>query len=247
MLTLLYVTVGVAAVRGLWSPCGLSMLSSLNPVSEQARGHRFWITAGWYLLGSIAGGGVLGACCAVAAWGSHRLDPSAAVTWTLVLVAALVAAASDARLGGWSLPVHPRQVDERWLTSYRRWLYASGYGVQIGIGFATYIMTAGVYLMAALAVLSGRPLAALGAGLGFGLVRGLGIAVTGLARDPEGLRTLLGRIDSWSGASVFAACLACAGVAVAAAARLGGALPAAAVAVLLGAAVGVRSRPALAR
>ena len=24
----------VAAVRGMWSPCGLSMLSSLNPVSE---------------------------------------------------------------------------------------------------------------------------------------------------------------------------------------------------------------------
>jgi hypothetical protein len=37
----------VAALRGTWSPCGLSMLSSLNPVSERSRGHRFWGTAVW--------------------------------------------------------------------------------------------------------------------------------------------------------------------------------------------------------
>jgi hypothetical protein len=246
MLALLYVTAAVAAVRGLWSPCGLSMLSALNPVSARARGHRFWVTAGWYLLGALAGGGVLGAGCALAAYGVGRLQLAAPVTWTLVLAAALVAAASDARLGGWSLPVHPRQVDERWLTSYRRWLYASGYGVQIGAGFSTYIMTAGMYLMAALAALSGSPTAALVAGLGFGLVRGSGIALAGLARDPGSLRALMCRVDSWSGAAASGAAAACAAVAVAAAARLGGALPAAALAVLLALAMGARARTAVA-
>jgi len=49
MSTLLLLTVIVAAARGLWSPCGMSMLSSLNPVSERARGHRFWATACWYV------------------------------------------------------------------------------------------------------------------------------------------------------------------------------------------------------
>ena len=42
----------VSAVRGMWSPCGLSMLSSLNPVSERARGNRYWATAAWYILGA---------------------------------------------------------------------------------------------------------------------------------------------------------------------------------------------------
>ena len=57
----------VAAVRGAWSPCGLSMLSSLNPVSERARGHRFWVTAAWYIAGAVLGGAVLGGGCALAA------------------------------------------------------------------------------------------------------------------------------------------------------------------------------------
>ena len=57
MITVLaFVVAAVAAARGMWSPCGLSMLSSLNPVSEQARGHRFWLTGCWYVAGAIAGG-----------------------------------------------------------------------------------------------------------------------------------------------------------------------------------------------
>ena len=41
MFALLLLVAAVAALRGMWSPCGLSMLSTLNPVSERARGHRF--------------------------------------------------------------------------------------------------------------------------------------------------------------------------------------------------------------
>src|SRR5437867_214866 len=134
MLVLLVSTALVAAVRGLWSPCGLSMLSSLNPVSERARGHRFSVTACWYVCGAVAGGALLGAGCAALAFAFGRLHAPAPVVWTLVLSAAVVTALSDARVGGWSLPMHPRQVDERWLTSYRRWIYAGGYGVQIGTG-----------------------------------------------------------------------------------------------------------------
>ena len=59
----------------MWSPCGLSMLSSLNPVSEAARGNRFWLTAVWYVAGAVAGGALLGAGCAVAAAGSAGCLP----------------------------------------------------------------------------------------------------------------------------------------------------------------------------
>ena len=185
----------VSAVRGMWSPCGLSMLSSLNPVAERARDHGFALTAGWYVAGSTVGGALLGACCAAGAWAVGLAAPAAPVIWAVVIACALSALASDTRLVRWSLPEHPRQVDERWLTTYRRWIYAAGYGLQIGTGFATYIMTASVYLTAALAVLTGSPPAALLIGVGFGLVRGLTIVVAATGTSPERLRFVLARVD----------------------------------------------------
>jgi hypothetical protein len=191
-----------AAMRGMWSPCGLSMLSSLNPVSESTRGNRFWVTAFWYVAGAVVGGTVLGAGCAVAASGYGRLHVPATVTWALVLAAALVAVASDTGVFGRSLPDHPRQVDERWLVKYRRWIYAGGYGVQIGAGFATYIMTAAVYLVATLAVLTGSLTAALVIGAAFGAVRGLTILVAAPARTPDRLRAAHRRIAALAGPSL---------------------------------------------
>jgi MFS family permease len=212
----------VAAVRGIWSPCGLSMLSSLNPVSERARGHRFWGTAAWYVVGAALGGALLGAGSAAGAYGYGLLHLADRWTWALVLAAAVLAVASDAAPVPFALPDHPRQVDERWLVRYRRWIYASGYGMQIGTGFATYIMTAGVYLAAALAVLSAEPAAALGIGLVFGVARGLGVLLAARARTPHALRALLARIDALDGLSLRLAALGSAAVAATAGWVLGG-------------------------
>jgi len=202
IITLLALTAVAAAIRGLWSPCGLSMLSALNPIAERARGHRFWVTALWYLAGALGGGAVLGAVLAGGAALVGLASWPAVVTWTLTVAAAAVALASDVRLGGWQLPDHPRQVDERWLTTYRRWIYAGGFGVQIGAGFATYVMTAGVYLLAALAVLNGAPAVAFGAGVLFGAVRGSSIVLAGWAQTPARLSRLMARVDGLTGASV---------------------------------------------
>jgi hypothetical protein len=244
MTALLIVIVLVAAGRGLWSPCGLSMLSSLNPVSEAARGHRFGATAAWYVLGAAFGGALLGGGCAVGALAYGRLDAPASVTWTLAAGAAIVAAVSDSRVLGWSLPVNPRQVDERWLHAYRRWIYAGGYGGQIGAGFATYIMTAAVYLLAVLAVLTGSPAPAFAAGLAFGVARGLEILVAGVARTPDRLRALLAAVDSRAVASQLVACAAETAVAASAAWLLAGPALAAAVAVLLGGVLTIAARRA---
>src|SRR5438067_7570241 len=99
MLVLLFALAAVAAVRGMWSPCGLSMLSTLNPVSERARGHRFWVTACWYVLGGVVGGALFGLGCAALAVGFDRLDAASSVAWSLALAGSLVAVLSDARIG----------------------------------------------------------------------------------------------------------------------------------------------------
>jgi hypothetical protein len=220
----------VAAVRGMWSPCGLSMLTSLNPVAEHARGHRFGVTAAWYVAGAVLGGGALGAVCAAVAWPVGLLGASRAVVWSVVLGCSVIGVLSDARVTGRSLPDHPRQVDERWLDRYRRWIYAGGYGVQIGTGFATYIMTAAVYLTAALAVLTGDPVRAFTVCLAFGLVRGLVIVVCARAGTPDRLRSLLARVDALDAASLQVACAAQALVAALAVRVLGGGWAGAAVA-----------------
>jgi len=183
----------IAALRGAWSPCGLSMLSSLNPMSERARGNRFAVTVGWYVFGAAIGGLLPGGVGAVVACGTSGLGAS--VRWGLAAVAALIALSSDAAPFGLHLPLHPRQVDERWLTAYRRWVYAAGYGVQIGAGVATYVMTAAVYLTVVLGGLTGSPLEALLVGVVFGIVRGLTLLVSGRARTPERLRALLARVE----------------------------------------------------
>ena len=247
MLLLLFSLAAAAALRGMWSPCGLSMLSTLNPVSERARGHRFWATSCWYVLGAVVGGALLGLGCAALAFGFGRLDVAPDVSWSLALTGAVIAVLSDVRVGGWSLPLHPRQVDERWVDRYRRWLYASGYGVQIGSGVATYVMTAGVYLVALLAVLTGSPMQAFAGCVAFGLVRGLSVTVGAVGRTPEALRAVLRRVDSWASASALLAAAGCATVGVVAAVQLAGVLAATGVGVAFAALLGYASRDVAAR
>jgi hypothetical protein len=148
---------------------------------------------------------------------------------------------------GRSLPDHPRQVDERWLVRYRRWIYAGGYGVQIGTGFATYIMTAAVYLTVVLAVLTASPGQAFAVCVVFGAVRGLTILVAAAARTPEQLRATHLRLAALDGASLLAATVACAAAAVVAGYALDGGGVALAVLAACAAAVTLARSRALSR
>jgi hypothetical protein len=195
----------VVAVRGLWSPCGLSMISTITPMSERGRGHRFCVTASWYTFGGVVGGATLGVVTALGAWGIAATGASLEVRATLLAVAALVTLASDSGVTGFTLPNHPRQVDETWLKRYRAWAYATGFGWQIGTGVATYVMTSGVYLLVAVGVLSGEPALAFGLGVSFGLVRGLAVFVSVRADRPDRLRRLHATVDRWARPSLVAA------------------------------------------
>jgi hypothetical protein len=176
-----------AALRSTWSPCGLSMLSTITPVSERAKGNSYRSTATWFIVGSGAGGATLGAVLALAALGVRALHPAPTALGIAALVAALIATGSDAGVTGLRLPIHRRQVNERWLDQYRPWVYGGGFGWQIGTGLATYITTAAVYLMVVLAILTASPVAALAVGTGFGLLRGLAVLLNRRITDPVDL------------------------------------------------------------
>jgi hypothetical protein len=164
-----------AAIRSTWSPCGQSMLSTITPIGEQGRGNRFRTTATWFILGATLGGAVLGlgAALLAAIVGATGLTTTGALALGAVLAAASVVA--DAGLFGLHVPYHRRQVNELWLDDYRPWVYGGGFGFQIGLGFATYIMTSALVLLVALAALTGEPLVALALGTLFGFTRGVGV------------------------------------------------------------------------
>jgi MFS family permease len=177
-----------SAVRSTWSPCGLSMLASITPLSETGRGNRFGTTATWFVVGSTVGGLTLGLGVAVLAVGVHGLALSSAALGVAALATAVLAAASDIGVKGFRLPVHHRQVNERWLDQFRPWVYAAGFGGQIGSGLATYITTAAVYLMIVLGALGGSPVWAVALGIAFGFVRGLSVLLGRNITDPDALR-----------------------------------------------------------
>lgn len=179
----------VSAIRSTWSPCGLSMLASITPLSEKGRGNRFRSTATWFVVGSTFGGLTLGLWVAILAVGVHGLALPPTAIGVAALVTAVLAAASDIGVRGLRLPVHHRQVNERWLDQFRPWVYAAGFGWQIGTGLATYITTAAVYLMVALGALSGNPVGAVALGIGFGFVRGLSVLLGRNITTPDTLRS----------------------------------------------------------
>jgi hypothetical protein len=185
-----------AALRSTWSPCGLSMLSKITPMAEPTRNYTYRGTVAWFVAGATLGGATLGLPVALAAAGVGALDLSPEVALAVAGLAAAVTAASDANLGGFRLPGHRRQVDDTWLDTYRSWVYGGGFGWQIGVGLATFIVTAAVYLTMVLAALTGSPAAAFAICVLFGFVRGLAVLISRHATSPERLGQLHQRFDA---------------------------------------------------
>ncbi len=211
-----------AAIRSTWSPCGQSMLSTITPLGEAGRGNRFRTTAIWFVLGATLGGATLGLAAALLAAivGAVGLTTTTALMLAAVLAAA--AAVADAGLFGIRIPYHRRQVNELWLDDYRPWVYGGGFGFQIGIGFATYIMSSALVLLVALAALTGNPLTALALGTLFGFVRGLGVLPGARLTTPAKLVDFHRRFDARSAASRRLLIVVQLGVAVVAAVAVGG-------------------------
>jgi MFS family permease len=186
-----------AAARSTWSPCGLSMLSTITPITEQARGRRYAATVPWYLLGAVAGGATLGGVAALVSMPVGAVDIPEMTVFAVIGLFAVVSIFSDLGVKGFRLPRHGRQVDRLWLDHYRSWVYGTGFGWQIGVGLATYIVTTAVYLTVLIAVLTGSPLQALTIGLVFGGVRGLAIFLGAGATTLEWLHALHRDLTRW--------------------------------------------------
>ena len=245
VITLASVVAVAAAVRSTWSPCGLSMLSTITPIGEQARRNRYATSAAWFIAGAVLGGATLGAGAALLAAGVGALDLPGSTTVAVAAALAAVTVASDLQLGGFRLPSHTRQVNETWLDQFRSWVYGGGFGWQIGVGLATYVTTAAVYLMIALAALTASPVAAFGIVTGFGFVRGLAVLLGASLTTPQKMLALHRRLEELLPTAQRAVVAVQAVVLAIAAGAAWGPAPAVALAAIGAAAVvGRRPRPA---
>lgn len=164
------------------------MLGSISPVGEASRGQRWWLTATAYTVASLIAGAATGALLGLLGAGVFGLVEVATAVRLGILALVLVAgAAVDRGVRGWQLPSWRRQVDERWLTTYRGWIYGTGFGFQLGTGVVTIVPSAVTYAMWLAALLSGSGLAGLGVGLVFGVVRSLPLLLTVRLRSAAAL------------------------------------------------------------
>lgn len=193
------------------------MLSSIHPLGERSKGNRWGLTVGAHVLASAGGGALSGAGLG---WAGPALGRAAL---PVALGAALVALTLDTAPA--PLPRWRRQVDERWLVTYRGWVYGAGYGVQLGAGLATIVTTATVYLVFLLAFLSGS--AATGAVIGgvFGLARGSTVLAAARVHTAAQLRDLHRRLAAAARPSAWLPRAADALVVLAAGAALAGVRP----------------------
>src|SRR4051812_7528059 len=168
------------------------MLSSITPFGERGRRQRFTLTATAFVAGALAGGVAIGVLAGTV--GSLLPSHSASVDVAVVAALALVGAAFDAHIGGLRVPTIRRQVDENWLTAYRGWVYGLGFGAQLGFGVATIVTTAAVYVMVAIAVVSGSVVGGIVIGATFGLVRGLSVLGARRLRTADDLRAFHRRL-----------------------------------------------------
>lgn len=172
------------------------MLTSLTPVGEAARHQRWGLTASAYIVGAVLGGSLLGTVLGAVGGVVRELSGLAATGPRLGVLGLLAAAglAADLGLGGLWVPSPGRQVNERWLSTYRGWVYGIGFGVQLGLGLATRVTASIVPVAFAAALLVASWPTGLLVGAVFGAARALPLLATGRVRTPVALRRLGRRV-----------------------------------------------------
>ena len=173
------------------------MLSSIHPLGERGRNSKYSVTVLFYVVGSVVGGLASGIVFGSVGQVVGSLgQPSDNTIAFVILLVAVAGVALDLRVGGLRLPSYHRQVNEDWLTRYRGWVYGAGFGVQLGMGFATIVPTAGIYATFLLALISGSIATGAMIGFTFGLVRSVMLLTMVNVDTPEALHAAHKRLSA---------------------------------------------------
>jgi hypothetical protein len=171
---ILLLTAFVAGVTGAWSPCGFSMVETLGSRRAHAGGRVVLTSCATFALGALAGGAIT--FTALAALGA--LLGRAGSEWALVVAVTVALSCAFGELRGVRIvPQIRRQVPEPWRRTMPLPLAAGLYGVLLGLGFTTFVLTLAVWALAGISVAIGDVQVGLLIGLGFGAGRALPVVL----------------------------------------------------------------------
>jgi hypothetical protein len=159
----------VAGITGAWSPCGFSMVETLAPHGYAGRLRTTVAACTTFLVGALAGGIITFGGLALV---GETLGAGGSAAIGVAAVIAIAAAMGEAR-GARIVPQVRRQVPESWRRVMPVPLAAGLYGVLLGLGFTTFILSFAVWALAGVSVALGDPGLGLLVGLGFGIGRAL--------------------------------------------------------------------------
>ena len=176
----------LVGATGTWSPCGLSMIETIGPTGHEGGMPTTIAASATFAPFAVLGGALTFGL--LAALGELIAGEAGTVAYVAAAVVALAAAVAEAR----GVPIVPqvrRQLPVGWRSSMPMPLAAAGYGVLLGLGFTTFVLSYGVWALMGIVLAVGDPLAGLVAGIAFGLGRAIPIVVLApLADRPSGER-----------------------------------------------------------
>jgi hypothetical protein len=184
------ITAVIAGITGAWSPCGFSMVDTIGGALGDTRRSVTLLACVTFTLGAVIGGILTFGGLALA--GRLIGDPGSWLREGLAGTIALAAAIADWR-GVKIAPQIRRQVPERWRRSMPLALACGLYGVLLGLGFTTFVLSFAVWALAGIAFVAGSLPLGLLVGAAFGVGRALPIVwmAPGL-RGGDGARALDG-------------------------------------------------------
>jgi hypothetical protein len=171
--TVLILAAAAAGVTGAWSPCGFSMVETLAPQGYAGRMRVTLAACATFAAGALAGGAITFGGLALL---GQALGAGGSVALAVAAAVALAAAIGEAR-GARIVPQVRRQVPESWRRRMPVPLAAGLYGVLLGLGFTTFILTFAVWALAGACIAIGDPALGLAVGLAFGAGRLLPVVV----------------------------------------------------------------------
>ena len=176
----------VIGVTGAWSPCGFSMVETIGLSGDGGRRRTTIAACASFAPGAVLGGmttfGLLSGLGQVV----HGVGGRASYLVAAGLaVAACVAEARGTRIA----PQIRRQLPERWRWTMPLPLAASLYGILLGLGFTTFVLSFGVWALAGISLALGDPATGLVIGAAFGIGRAIPVLVVAPVVDrPFGIR-----------------------------------------------------------
>jgi hypothetical protein len=172
----------LAGLTGTWSPCGFSMIETIGPAGHTG-GRPTTISACLtFTIGALAGGAFTFGVLAALGGLLQGADQGAAY----IAAAAIAAVAAAAELRG--VPILPqlrRQLPEHWRRVMPMPVAAGLYGVLLGLGFTTFVLTFGVFALAGIVFAVGEPAVGIAVGIAFGIGRAVPIALIAPIADRD--------------------------------------------------------------